>query len=765
MGKYHNTAEILGMMGNLEQLRNVGLVGHIDHGKTTLSDSLLAEAGLLSESLVGEARALDYLEEEQRRGITMKSANVSLYFEHAFNDKDKDVPFIINLVDTPGHLDFSGKVSRALRLIDGVIIIVDAVEELNSQSEIVLKQALEENVKPILFINKIDRLFRELKLTNDEIKEKFNRIIIKFNLLINRFADNEEREKWKVSARDGSVIFGSALHKWGFTIPKILKMGWSFQNISEKYENDEFEDLLQIFPVWKAVLSMIILHLPNPREAQKYRIKKIWGGNFESNLGKYMLNCDPNGPLIMCMSNIKYDSHGLIATGRIFSGTLTKGKKVYLIDADSEERVLQVALFMGARMDNVNSIPAGNIAAVGGLKAVRSGETLVTSKIQSEEKMTSFESVKYVSSPVVTIGIEPEMLKELNNLQTYLDQILIEDPNLRYNISKDTGEVLLSGMGPLHLEIAGKEIEKKGINVTFSKPMSVFRESIAGQSESITVKSPENKNEITLTIERNDLKTINFIRTLKFSAFSSYNQIIKSLKENTTLNEKEANGYLYSDEYGNLVINAVKDLRIERYNGKKEYLRKKKEKKSRRGKSKTSSENMMYIKDTTIENIISATRNIFLSGPLCSERLAELKIIIEDLRLSKDIIDEENLSDIAPLLREAIFKAISDAGSIILEPIYELIIKAPIEQLGKITNLLAHFQAKIRNVEQHDEYSTEITAHMSVREYINFTKEIRSKSSGRAFWQAQFHSFEHVPENRKEMILQEIKFRKGQFFL
>ena len=139
-----STEELLNLMKDPESLRCVGLVGHIDHGKTTLSDSLLAEAGLLNESLVGEARALDYLEEEQRRGITMKSANVSLYYEKGITEK----PFLINLVDTPGHLDFSGKVTRALRLIDGVVVIVDAVEEINSQSEIVVKQALEEAVRP-----------------------------------------------------------------------------------------------------------------------------------------------------------------------------------------------------------------------------------------------------------------------------------------------------------------------------------------------------------------------------------------------------------------------------------------------------------------------------------------------------------------------------------------------------------------------------------------------------------------------------------------
>ena len=264
----HTTEELLKLMKEPESLRCVGLVGHIDHGKTTLSDSLLAEAGLLNESLVGEARALDYLEEEQRRGITMKSANVSLYYEKGITEK----PFLINLVDTPGHLDFSGKVTRALRLIDGVVVIVDAVEEINSQSEIVVKQALEEAVKPILYINKIDRLFRELKLSDDEIRVKLDRIITTFNKLIERFSDQDYKKKWKVNAENGSVVFGSALHKWGFTIPQIVEHGWNFSNISEMYENNSYQGLPSIFPVWDSVLSAIIKHLPNPQDSQKYRL-------------------------------------------------------------------------------------------------------------------------------------------------------------------------------------------------------------------------------------------------------------------------------------------------------------------------------------------------------------------------------------------------------------------------------------------------------------------------------------------------------------
>lgn len=211
MPRFKQLSEIVKLMIDKERIRNLGIIAHIDHGKTTLTDSLLAGAGLLSPSMAGTARVLDYLEEEQKRGITIKTANISLLYQTASGS------FVINLVDTPGHVDFTGKVTRALRAIDGAIVVVDAVEEIMAQTEVVTRQALGERVRPVLFINKVDRLINELKLSAEQIQEKFARIIGNFNNLIEVYGEPQFKDKWKVDPAKDSVTFGSALHGWGFT--------------------------------------------------------------------------------------------------------------------------------------------------------------------------------------------------------------------------------------------------------------------------------------------------------------------------------------------------------------------------------------------------------------------------------------------------------------------------------------------------------------------------------------------------------------------
>ena len=173
--KEENVARAQAVAKNPEFIRNIGTAAHIDHGKTTLSDNLIAGAGMMSEDLAGQQRMLDFDEQEQARGITINAANASMV--HKYNGQE----YLINLIDTPGHVDFGGDVTRAMRALDGVIILVCAVEGIMPQTETVIRQAIKERVRPLLFINKVDRLINELKVTPEEMQKRFTSIITDVN--------------------------------------------------------------------------------------------------------------------------------------------------------------------------------------------------------------------------------------------------------------------------------------------------------------------------------------------------------------------------------------------------------------------------------------------------------------------------------------------------------------------------------------------------------------------------------------------------------
>ncbi|MEM1743794.1 MAG: GTP-binding protein, partial [Candidatus Nezhaarchaeales archaeon] len=280
MVKFKQTEEVLKLMRDRERIRNIGTLAHVDHGKTTLSDSLLMAAGMISPKVAGKALALDYVEIEQLRQMTVKAANVSLY--HEWEGK----PYVINLVDTPGHVDFTGHVTRSLRVMDGAIVVVDAVEGVMTQTETVVRQAMEERVRPLLYINKVDRLIKELKLSASEVQQRFVNIIKDFNGLIELYAEPEFKSKWKVDPAKGQVAFGSALHKWGLTIPIAQQKGVRFSYIVDAYERGYYDKLAGDFPLYAAILDMVVEHIPNPIEAQRYRIPKIWKGDLDSPIGK-----------------------------------------------------------------------------------------------------------------------------------------------------------------------------------------------------------------------------------------------------------------------------------------------------------------------------------------------------------------------------------------------------------------------------------------------------------------------------------------------
>jgi len=212
-------------------IRNMSVIAHVDHGKSTLTDSLIAKAGIISDAKAGEARFTDTRADEQERGITIKSTGVSLYYELEQVEGGKK-PYLINLIDSPGHVDFSSEVTAALRVTDGALVVVDYVEGVCVQTETVLRQALGEKIKPVLFVNKIDRGILELQVEGENMYQTFQRVIENANVIISTYEVEDMGESQQVDPCKGTVAFGSALFGWAFTLTRFARI------YSEKFKVD-----------------------------------------------------------------------------------------------------------------------------------------------------------------------------------------------------------------------------------------------------------------------------------------------------------------------------------------------------------------------------------------------------------------------------------------------------------------------------------------------------------------------------------------------
>ena len=524
MPKFKSTQDIIRIIGNKDQIRNFGVIAHVDHGKTTMSDSLLAASGIISPSVAGQALALDSMKLEQNRQMTIRGANVTLFYESEGKE------YVINMIDTPGHIDFTGRVTRALRAIDGVVVVSDSVEGIMTQTETVTRQALEERVRPVLYINKIDRLVKELRLDATAMQKWLSNIIAEFNKLVDIYAEPELKEKWKVSIQGNSVAFGSAKDRWGFNFKIAQKRGVSFKDVYDAYtSNDQnvIRSLAEKAPLHEAVLGMVVQHHPPPHVAQKYRIPKIWQGNLESEVGRSILGCDEKGPAVMMVTTINVDPQaGRIATGRLFSGTIKDGDEVYLIDAKRSGKIQSVNIYMGNTREVVGMLPSGNIPALLGLDYAVAGETIATVK-----NIPPFESIKYVSEPVVTIAVEPKHPKDLPKLVEALRRLTVEDPNLIVKINEETGETLMAGMGVLHLEIATSLLQEAGLEITTTQPLINYRETVSSKAGPIMSKSPNKHNKIFMRVESLHEDVIEMLRTGQIKEDMDKKVMAKILRE------------------------------------------------------------------------------------------------------------------------------------------------------------------------------------------------------------------------------------------
>lgn len=256
------TEQIRAMMDVPECVRNISVIAHVDHGKTTLTDSLVTKAGLMNAEHTGKGCVMDTDPEEQERGITIKSTSISLAFERMDLDTNELEPLLVNLIDSPGHVDFNSEVTAALRVTDGALVVVDCIESVCVQTETVLQQAITERIKPVLFLNKLDRVFLELDKDPEEAYNCFRRIVEDINRIIATFSD-ETLGDISVDPTQGNVAFGSGLHAWAFTIESFARMYCVHGKTENGFSKETLMNRLWGDWCWHPLLQKWVQH--NPR--------------------------------------------------------------------------------------------------------------------------------------------------------------------------------------------------------------------------------------------------------------------------------------------------------------------------------------------------------------------------------------------------------------------------------------------------------------------------------------------------------------------
>ena len=672
---------------------------------------------MISEELAGQQLFTDFDKQEQERGITIFAANVSMV-----HDVD-GVDYLVNLIDTPGHVDFGGDVTRAMRAVDGAVIVTDAVEGVMPQTETVIRQAMLERVKPVLFINKTDRLVRELQLTPEQMQERFVRIIGQVNGLISKYAEKEFADKWMVKVENGSVAFGSAYRKWAISVPYMKKTGISFKDVIEHTKKEEHDELSKKAPLHRVLLNMVVKHLPDPAQAQVYRIPRIWKGEENSEEGRDMIKLNEKGIIAAIITKVNPDPHaGYVATARIFSGTIKKGDEVHLIAQKKVQRIQQVSIYKGPQRVQMDEIPAGNIVGLVGLTDAFSGETIASKEIRP------FESIKHIFEAVVTKSLEPVNPADLPKLITFLKHATREDPTLVSKINENTGETLISGLGELHLDAkVERPLKERGIEIKTSVPIVIYRETVREPSPEVEEKSPNKHNQFTLRVEPME----NGVHQLFIDRKIDEVMIRKDLKKAVTLLVEAG---MSRDEAKKIVVLSNNNLLIDETKG------------------------VQYLNEA-MKLIIEAFESAMNAGPLAGEPCNQLKVFITDAKLHEDNV-HRGPAQVIPVVAQGVKAAMMRAKPTLLEPVQIVRIDAPEELVGNVMTLIQNKRGQILDTTI-EQGTAAVRAKIPVAETFGLETSLKSNTEGKGFYSLIDVLFEKVPEDLKMDVVRNIRKRKG----
>ncbi|CAB1317178.1 unnamed protein product, partial [Coregonus sp. 'balchen'] len=742
--------QIRAIMDKKSNIRNMSVIAHVDHGKSTLTDSLVSKAGIIAGSRAGETRFTDTRKDEQERCITIKSTAISMYYELEENDmafikQTKDgLGFLINLIDSPGHVDFSSEVTAALRVTDGAL------------TETVLRQAIAERIKPVLMMNKMDRALLELQLEPEDLFQTFQRIVENVNVIIATYGEDEAGPMGAIMIDPviGTVGFGSGLHGWAFTLKQFAEMyvakfsagkdthktatGPDGKKLPRTFSQLVLDPIFKVFdavmnfkkeetakliekldikldtedkekegkpllkavmrrwlPAGEALLQMITIHLPSPVTAQKYRCELLYEGPGDDEAAMGIKNCDPKAPLMMYISKMvpTTDKGRFYAFGRVFSGCVATGLKVRIMGPNFTpgkkedlyiKPIQRTILMMGRYVEPIEDVPCGNIVGLVG----------VDQYLIKTGTITTFE--QFSVSPVVRVAVEAKNPADLPKLVEGLKRLAKSDPMVQC-IIEESGEHIIAGAGELHLEICLKDLEEDHAGIPLKESEVMCLSKSPNKHNRLYMRAKPFPDGLAEDIEKGDVSPR---QELKIRA--------RFLADKYEWDVSEARKIWCFGPDGtgpNLLMDVTKGV---------QYLNE--------------------IKDSVVAGFQWAVKE----GVLCEENMRAIRFDIHDVTLHTDAIHRGG-GQIIPTARRVLYACQLTAQPRIMEPVYLVEIQCPEQVVGGIYGVLNRKRGHV--FEESQVMGTPmfiVKAYLPVNESFGFTADLRSNTGGQAFPQCVF---------------------------
>jgi len=690
------------MLSAMEKLRNIGIMAHIDAGKTTVTERILYYTGKtykMGEVHNGTA-VMDFMEEEQKRGITITSAATKCPWKN----------FDINLIDTPGHIDFTAEVERSLRVLDGAVAVFDGSEGVQAQSETVWRQGQKYSLPCLCFVNKMDKIGADFEMTIESIRDKllanpillqipigaeasFKGIIdlIKMQAVfykteklgatfeetaippeLQQTATQQRNQMIELAAEYDEELMDTYLHDKPIDVEMINK-AVRYATLANKLHPVFVGSALKYIGVQR-LLDGVVAYLPSPLDRPD-----IVGYKPTDKNKKILVKCDRNAGLVALVFKITSDMHGDLYFLRIYQGTLKPGTRVLDVNRNKRENITRIFEMHADERKILDSASAGDIVAVVGLKKALTGDTICDPK-----KPVCLPSITFPET-VINMSIEPRTGTEAAKLAEALAVLRREDPTFEYRVDSETGQTIISGMGELHLEILEHKLTReKGVDVRIGKPRVAYKEAITklSQAEGKFVRQTGGHGQyghVVLVVEPLLTEQGRWSRDVEFESKVAYNAVPK--------------------EYIPAVERGVKDAM---------------------GSGVLAGFPVVGVKVTLIDGSFHSVD----SSDLAFEQAAAI----------------------------AVEKAGQEAGPVLLEPVMQLQVIVPEANFGVVQGDLLGKRGLITNCRVHGNMRV-IDAKVPLVEMFGYSSEIRSATAGRGTFTMEPLSYEKVPEQIARQII------------